>query len=212
MAAALSDEAWAKICAAAEHTPDAGTRGRLSTILFEEYPAFHYDREGVERALKRSTRMLKNLDKFAADYCAAFAPTDQAARADAVTNTVRITPDLWAIEGLQKQVLGLWWYARVIRRANARRASVQREWLYHRLCTIWLDHFHTPKLTYNRPARGGDPYGPLIDFILAAMRQIVPKLPDPETVADAIDRERIERENAKQLSFYFWERRKRMGV
>ena len=50
MADALSDQAWADICAAAERTPDAGTRERLSTILFKEYPVFHYDRERVARA------------------------------------------------------------------------------------------------------------------------------------------------------------------
>jgi hypothetical protein len=201
VAGALSDQAWADICAAAEHTPDAETRAVLSVILFEEYPAFHYDRKRLAEAYRRSERMLKHLDAFTADYCAEFAPADNAATA--VTNTVRITPDLWAIEGLRKQALALWLYARAIRRANKGRKSVQREWLYHRLCTVWLDHFHAPRLKYSRPARGGDPYDPLIAFMLAAMRQIVPKLPDPETVADAIDRERIERENAKQLGFKF---------
>src|SRR5262249_7609564 len=77
-AAALSDEAWARICAAAgKHKPplipDAGTRERLSTILFEEYPAFHYDRERVAAALRRSERMLKNLKRLADDYRAQFA-------------------------------------------------------------------------------------------------------------------------------------------
>src|SRR5262249_6186476 len=161
---------------------------------------------------RRSERMLKNLDKFAADYCAAFAPTDEAARADAVTNTVRITPDLWAIEGLRKQALGLWLYSRAIRRANKGRKSMQREWLYHRLCRVWLDHFHADKLTYNVPSRGGPPYGPLIAFVLAAARVVMSELPSPETVRDGIDREKVERENAKQLFFYFWERGERMGV
>jgi hypothetical protein len=202
VAAGLSDQAWADICAAAGRAPDAEARGVLSAILFEEYPAFHYDRERVAAAYRRSERMLKHLDAFAAEYCAEFAAVDEGARADAVTNTVRITPDLWAIEGLRKQALGLWLYARAIRRANARRASVQREWLYHRLCTVWLDHFHAHDLSYSRPPKGGDPYGPLITFMLAAMRQIMSKrtLPAPETVADAIDRERAERQNAQRLA------------
>ena len=89
---------------------------------------------------------------------------------------------------------------------------MQREWLYHRLCTVWLDHFHAPGLTYSVPSRGGPPYGPLIAFILAAAGLVMPELPSPKTVRDAINRERIERENAKQLSFYFLERRKRMPV
>ena len=71
----------------------------------------------------------------------------------------------------------------------------QREWLYHRLCTIWLDHFHAPGLSLTRG-------GPLIRFMLAALRQIMPQeeLPDPETVRDGIKRERKERTKAAQLS------------
>jgi len=217
VADALSDEAWARICAAAgQHkpplTPDTETRERLSTILFEEYPAFHYDRERVARAFKNSKRMLKCLAAFEAAYRTEFSLVDEAARAGAMTNTVRVTPDLWAIEGLRKQALGLWLYARIIRGAHARRANVQREWLYNQLCTVWLNHFHAPELKYSRPGKGGNPYGPLIGFILAAAGLVMPELPAPETVADAIDREDIERENAKQLSFYFLERRKRMGA
>lgn len=205
MVDALSDQAWADICAAAGRTPDVEARAVLSAILFEEYPAFHYDRKRVGRAFNNSTRMLKLLAAFEAVYCAEFAAADDAAHADAVTNTVRITPDLWAIEGLRKQALGLWLYSRAIRRANKGRKSVPREWLSHRLCGMWLDHFHAPELNYSRPSRGGDPYGPLIAFMLAAMRQIMPeaKLPAPETVADAINRENIERENARQLGFKF---------
>jgi len=202
VADALSDQAWADICAAAERTPDAGTRERLSTILFKEYPVFHYDRERVARAFKNSTRMLKCLAAFETAYQTEFTLVDEAARADAVTNTVRVTPDLWAIEGLRKQALGLWLYARAIRRANARRANVQHEWLYDRLCAVWLYDFHAP-LNYSVPSRGGPPYGPLIAFILAAAGLVMPEPPSPETVRDAIDRERMERENARQLGFYF---------
>jgi hypothetical protein len=202
VADALSDEAWAGICVAAERTPDAGTRERLSKILFEEYPAFAYDRKRVARAFKNSTRMLKCLAAFEAAYQTEFTLVDEAARANAVTDTVRVTPDLWAIEGLRKQALGLWLYARAIRRANARRANAQHEWLYDKLCMVWLYDFHAP-LHYSVPSRGGPPYGPLIAFILAAAGLVMSEPPSPETVRDAIDRERMERENARQLGFYF---------
>ena len=208
MAGALSDQAWADICAAAGRTPDPEARAVLSAILFEEYPAFHYDRERVGRAFNNSTRMLKLLAAFEAVYCAEFAAADDATHADAVTNTVTVTPDLWAIEGLRKQALGLWLYSCAIRRANKGRKSMQREWLYHRLCTVWLDHFHANKLTYDVPSRGGPPHGPLIAFILAAVGLVMPELRSAETVRDGIDRERTERENAKQLGFYFLEHKK----
>ena len=203
VAGALSDEAWADIYAAAGRAHVAGARAALSKILFEEYPAFHYDRERVAEAYRRSERMLKQLKKLAADYRAQFADDD-----------VRTERDLWGLEGVRQRAEAVWLAARAIRRANARHQSVQREWLYHRLCTVWLDHFHAPGLTYSVPSRGGPPHGPLIAFMLAAIRQIVSQdpLPSPDTVAGAIKRERIERENAKQLSFYFLERRKRMGA
>jgi len=205
VADALSDEAWARICAAAERTADAGTRERLSTILFEEYPVFHYDRERVARAFKNSTRMLKCLAAFETAYQTEFTLVDEAACADAVTNTVRVTPDLWAIEGLRKQALGLWLYARAIRRANARRANAQHEWLYDKLCIVWLYDFHAP-LNYRVPPLGGPPYGPLISFILAAAALVMPMVPSPETVRDAIDRERKEHENARQLGLFLADR------
>jgi len=187
----LSDQAWADICAAAGHAPDAEARAVLSNILFNEYPAFHYDRKRVDAALRRAERMLKALKKLAADYCAQFTDAD-----------VRTERDLWALEMLRRRAEAVWLVARAIRRAHRGRQNVQREFLYHRLCSVWLDHFHATELKYSRPSKGGDPFGPLIDFMLAAMRQIVSELPDSETVADAIDRERIGRENARQLSFY----------
>jgi hypothetical protein len=209
MTDALSDQAWVDICAAAGRTPDAGTRERLSTILFEEYPAFRYDRERVAVAYRRAERMLNHLNDFARDYCAEFAPSDDAAHADAVTNTVRITPDLWAIEGLHRQALGLWLNARAIRRAHRGHQNVQREWLYNQLCTVWLWDFHANELTFSVPSWGGAPYGPLIDFMLAAIRQVVSEeeLPSPYALRDAILRERDERERASQLGLFLRERR-----
>jgi hypothetical protein len=119
--------------------------------------------------------------------------------------------DLWCLKILRRRTEATWLGARAIRRANAGRKSVQREWLYHRLCTAWLDHFHAPDLRYSRPAKGGEPYGPLIAFMIAAIRQIMPEdAPSAETVRDAIDRERRERDNVKQLTLPLWERERRM--
>jgi hypothetical protein len=220
VAGPLSSKAWADICAAAGRAPDAGTRERLSTILFEEYPAFAYDRERVKAALRQGELMLKHLDAFAKEYRPIWLPRlseDQAGaiftgRASAVLTDKSIERDCWAIAKLRQRAEGLWLFARAIRRAHVGKKSVQHEWLYHRLCTIWLDHFHAPDLRYSRAHAGGDPYGPLIAFMLLAMRQIMPeaKLPAPETVSDGIDRERRERENAKQLYFSFLARRSRM--
>ena len=210
MADALSDEAWARICAAAERTADAGTRERLSIILFEEYPAFHYDRKRVAVAYKRAEQMLKHLDALAELYRQAFLPrlpVDQfrallTGRASPIGfEDVRAERDLCSIAALRLRAEDDWLTARAIRRANARRANVQHEWLYNRLCTVWLNDFHAP-LTYRRPSRGGDPYGPLIAFMLAVAALVMPESPSPETLRAAIDDERMGRENARQLGLF----------
>jgi hypothetical protein len=191
MAGALSDQAWAGICTAAERTPDAGARARLSTILFEEYPAFAYDPERVAAALRRSERMLKHLGALAADYRVQFSDDDD----------VRTERDLWCLEMLRQRAEAVWLVARAIRRAHRGHRNVQREWLCSQLCTIWLYDFHAP-LTYSVPSWGGPPYGPLIAFMQAAIREVVSEdeeLPSPAAIRDAILRERDERENARQL-------------
>ena len=114
----------------------------------------------------------------------------------------RTERDFCSIAALRLRAEDNWLTARAIRRANARRANAQHEWLYDKLCIVWLYDFHAP-LTYSVPSRGGPPYGPLIAFILAAAGLVMPEPPSPETVRDAIDRERMERENARQLGFYF---------
>jgi hypothetical protein len=143
---------------------------------------------------KRAERMLKHLDAFTPDYCAEFKPTDDATRANAVTNTVLIKPDLWCIEKLRRRVENVLEHTDSLKRANARQQSNQRAMLYHRLFIVWLDHFHAAQLTYSRQA--GEPSGPLVDFILTTMRQIMPeeKLPSREAVRDNIDDERRGRE------------------
>jgi hypothetical protein len=217
----LTDQAWADFCAAAKRTPDAEARAVLSALLYEEYPAFHYDRKRVAAILRQSEQMLKHLDAFAELYQQAWRPHlpgDQfkailEGRADAFFADDKDTErDLWSIATLRRRrPEALWLAARAIRRANKGRKNVQHEWLYHRLCGIWLDHFRANDLTYTVPPLGGPPQGELIAFVLAVAREVMPKLPSAETVRDAIDRERIERENAKQLYLHFVERRRAMG-
>ena len=186
----LSDEAWADICDAAGRSPDVEARATLSAILFDEYPAFAYNREHVAEALKRSQRMLKHLGAFVADYRAQF-PTD---------DDVKTKRDLGCIEGLRRRAEALWLVAQTIRRAHTGHKNVQREWLYYRLCSVWIDYFDG-ELVYSRPSRRGPPYGPLINFMLAAIRQVVSEddLPSSETVRNAIDDERRGRERMQQL-------------
>src|SRR5262245_39746769 len=232
MAGALSDQDWTDICTAADRTPDAEARKRLSTILFKEYPAFAYDRKRVAVAYKRAEQMLKHLNALAELYRETYAPQlplDQfeailAGRASAFVAAdvksgqtddeteaarnvaVKTEYDLSCLAGLRRRPEALWLAARAIRRANARRANVQREWLYNQLCTVWFWDFHA-LLTYSVPSRGGPPYGPLIAFILATAGLVMPEPPSPETVRDAIDRERMERENARQLGLFLADRR-----
>jgi hypothetical protein len=210
VADALTDEAWAKICKAARLTPDAEARSALATLLFEEYPAFAYDRERWATNHQRSERMLKHLAEFAELYRQAWLPhllVDElqaiiAGHASALKTDVRTEADLYWIKMLWRRPEHVWLAARAIRRANKGQRNQQREWLYHRLCGIWLDHFHANDLTVTIPPWGGPPEGPLIEFMLATMRQIMPpsELPkSTETLRYAIDRERKERNNVAQL-------------
>jgi hypothetical protein len=185
--AELSDQAWADICAAAGRTPDAGAHAELSKILFDDYPAFAYDREHWAKAFRLSQRMLKQIEAFAVNYRTLFP----------VAVDVSTEHDLWCIDGLQRRTRAIWLVTQTIRRANAGRRSVQRELLYHWLCNLWLDRFHG-ELTYSRPSLGGPPCGPLIAFILAAFRHVL-ALPSAEAVSDAVARERTERENCRQV-------------
>lgn len=235
MADALSDEAWARICAAAgQHKPplipDAGTRERLSKVLFKDYPVFTYDRERVAAALHRSERMLTHLGAFAEFYRQAWLPNLPQDEVDAIftglasafvvddkaieqdcdpTGKLRqrqaIERDCWAIAMLRQRAEAAWLTASAIRRAYRGHRNVQQEWLYNQLCTAWLWDFRAPELTYAVPSKGGAPYGPLIEFLRAAIREVVAEeeLPSPYALRDAIRRERDERESARQLSLRF---------
>jgi hypothetical protein len=202
VAGALSDQAWRDICTAAGRTPaaEAEARAALSAVLFENYPGFVYDRkrrDWVKASIERAGRMLDNLAAFEADYQAQFKPTDDARRADEAK--IRIRPDLWCLEGLRRRAAALLLVANTLQRANEGRRDVQRALLYHWLCSVWLDHFHALDLSYETRHRE-PPGGPLVEFILAAMRQIMPEdaLPARRTVGDNIDREIEERANLRR--------------
>ena len=232
MADALSDEAWARICAAAgQHkpplNPDAGTRERLSKVLFKDYPVLTYDRERVAAALHRSERMLTHLGAFAEFYRQAWLPDLPHDEVDAIfaglaspfvpedvasdsANQPRRTDyrterDLRSIAALRQRAEAAWLTASTIRRAYRGHRNVQQEWLYNQLCTAWLWDFRAPKLTCSVPSWGGAPYGPLIEFLLAAIREVVgeEELPSPYALRDVIRREQDERENARQLGLRF---------
>lgn len=129
--------------------------------------------------------------------------------------------DLYFLEMLHRRALALM-FARIAKqRANADRKrrkkdaprkrlkkDAQREWLVSRLCGIWLNWFSTADgrhrsyehLTITRPTLGGPPEGPLIEFLTAAMRLVMPDaVPDAEKLSYAIERERKERGRAAQL-------------
>ena len=210
MADALSDEAWARICAAAERTPDAGTRAALSALLYKEYPGFRYDAEKTAATRRRAERMLKAVAALEADYQMQFtlqSVQDEDEDENAVAYRERTERDLWGLKGVRQRAEAVWLLAHTIQCAHARHASVQDAWLYHRLCAIWRNHFHAVRLTYD--TSGGEPHGPLVEFILAAMRQIMPEdaLPARWTVRDAIDRENSERANAKRFGKFLRRRR-----
>jgi hypothetical protein len=210
----LSDRAWADICAAAQRTPGPEARAVLSTILFEDYPAFARDRTRWREDAKQAERMLKHLDEFAKLYRQAWLPrlpADElpiilAGRASALTDK-RTEADLWCLKVLRRRPDAIWCAAEAVLWANAKRRSSQREWLYTWLYSVWVDDFHAPDFGgYGVPSLGGPPSGPLITFMLAAIGQVVSELPSPETVRDAIERARRTREACRQLSLPLRER------
>lgn len=190
MAHALSNHAWLAICEAAGLIPDADARAEIDACLFVEYPAFAYHRTRVATTLRRSLAMLRHYKVLAALY------GEIEPRPDDIT-TER---DLYYLKMLHQRALAHVLACRAIRRANRGRKNAQHEFLISRLSGIWLNNFNGPDLTVTVPGKGGPPRGPLIAFLIATMRQIMPSaLPSPETLRDTIDRERKERENAKQL-------------
>ena len=200
MPSTLTNTAWAKICAAAGRRPtaEAEARATLSKLLFDEYPAFTFDRERVATAAERAERMLKHLAAFEADYRVQFPSgvwkTDQDYEIKRhIAN--QIERDLWCLEGLRRRTEDVLLVAHTLRDANDRRRNVQRAMLYHWLCNVWLDYFQGPVRPPVRPELPpvGPPRTPLVNFMLAAMRLVMPRLPEPDTVRANIERERRER-------------------
>jgi hypothetical protein len=76
MPPALTKTAWAKICAAAGRKPaaEAEARATLSRILYDEYPAFAYNRERVAKDIECAQQKLKQIDAFAKLYRQTFLP------------------------------------------------------------------------------------------------------------------------------------------
>lgn len=192
---ALSDSDWRAICGAARRAPDdeAAARAEVSAI-FAEHSAFAYNRARWAQALKRSDGALKALKTL-----------EVARRAQFVADATRFLPDdartvadLYWIKMLRQRWEAIWLAARAIRRAHKGKKNVQHEMLTHRLCGVWLDHFHG-ELRVAVRARDGTPRGPCIAFLRVAMSQVVPK-PSPATLRDAVYRERDEREAARQYS------------
>ena len=179
----LTTMRWRKICAAAERdpTPEPEARATLERLLFEDYPAYAYDRARVAKDRKRAERMLKHLNAFAADHRARFARADD----------IKTERDLFYIASLRQRALSVKLGAIAQQKANARNKDEQRAWLYHKLCEMWLDYFQGPE---HPPVRAelpppGPQRTPLVNFILAAMGLVMPKgeLPDPDTVRGIID-------------------------
>lgn len=210
MADELSDEAWADICVAAERPHAAEARAVLSTILFEEYPRLARDPKRWRARRKQAEQALKHLAAFAELFRQEWLPhisVDQfqailAGPASALTAAgldVNTEGHLWFIKKLRKRTELVWCGAQAFLWANARRRNSQREWLYHELYSVWLDHFHAPDFGgWSVPSKGGPPAGPLIAFMLTAMGQVM-KLPKPEAVRRAIVRVRKRREAAPEF-------------
>ena len=189
---ALTNTAWRKLCAAAERRPNAEAEARaaLARILFVDFPAFAFDRERTIAVRERAERMRDHLNAFEADYRVQFPSVVWKTDCDYEIKrniAVKIERDLFYVESLRQRTADVLLVATTLQDANDRRQNVQHAMLYHWLCELWLDHFEGPELP---------PVGllrtPLVNFILAAMRLVVPRgaLPKSDTVRDAITRQR----------------------
>jgi hypothetical protein len=202
VAAALTNTQWRKLCDAAGRRPKAVAEARemLSAVLFDEYPAFRYDPEAVARDHERAQQMVEHLDAFAELYRQRWLPhlpVDEfqaiiTRRAFPVANK-REYPALYWIGMLRLLAVTLEDRVELKRHTDAKNRSAQREWLYRRLCDVWLDYFEGPELPAGRART------PLVNFMLEAMRQIRTRLtlPRPDTVRDNIERERQARDPAR---------------
>ena len=120
--------------------------------------------------------MREHLDAFEADYRVQFPSdvwkTDLRLRDQAQHRRSEIERDLFYVEGLAAASGGVLLVATASRVPMTGRERAAREWLYHRLCELWLDHFQAAPPGFRRSACCARP---LVNFILAAMRQIMPR-------------------------------------
>ena len=198
MPSPLTTTRWRRVCAAAERdpTPEPEARATLAAILSDEHPSKPYDRARTLATISRAERMLGNLAAFEADYRVEFPSgvwktnRDYEIKRNFANKTKR---DLLCLEGLRRRTE----VVLLLARTRQRNRHQQHGMLYFRLCQLWIDHFQ-PGLELPSPGRFCTP---LVNFILAAMRLVVAasELPQPETVRDAIKRERTERGNVKAL-------------
>jgi hypothetical protein len=105
--------------------------------------------------------------------------------------------DLHYIATLHSRALAHVLACQALRRGNRGKEDPQQVCLISWLCGIWLNYFHAPDLTFTVPPLGGEPRGPLIDFLRAAMSKVM-TVPSPHTLRRAIERERAERENLRR--------------
>jgi hypothetical protein len=193
MARDLDDPAWAAICAAAEpFRSDGEARALLSAILFEEVPRFTYNSAAVAKDKARAKRMLNALARYEKDCRARFPDASE-----------RSKSDLWHIDMLRRRPMAMLLAAQAKMRASRGKkgkTKVQRQWLIHRLCGVWLEHFGADYLSSYWVPEDKPPGGPLVDFILTAMAQVMPpnRMPSPWAVLDGIKRDWKERDNATQ--------------
>jgi hypothetical protein len=223
MPPALSEEVFDSICDGTEpRRPHDKPRARaaLSRILLEEYPNFRFDRSKIIAKQKQAETLMDRLRTFTNMYRSVYAPLISVGEFEAIltgrslpylVDDIRTEHGLWCIAKLWQRIDAEIEFCVIMRRANERHQDTQRVWLYHRLCTVWLDHFAQASLEdYNR--EGGQPSGPLIEFILRSARQVLTKLPSREAIRDNIERERGERLNAHRIAVEIWEREGRPGV
>jgi hypothetical protein len=210
----LTEVTWLRLREAAKPLiPDGEARAAVTAVL-QAYPNFVYDRERMTQVLQLSARMRKRIDQFAELYQQLWFPRMQpdelkkllAGKADAfLPGDVMAQSHFWHMKMLRRPPEHAWWAAYALRRANQGRRDSQREQLVSQLCSIYLDNFggHSRGLTTTVPPLGGPPGGPLIEFLLVAMGEVIPlrQLPSRETLRDMIYRERQGRDRVAQLRF-----------
>jgi hypothetical protein len=178
---------------------EAATRAALSAILCVEYPAFAYDAKRVAQTLARAKRMLRLLATLEANHRAQFAGAGLLGGPPSRLTDMATERDVAAIEAMRLRWETMLAGMEMLRSAHKGRRKVQHDSLMHRLCGVWLDHFHG-ELRAIVPALGGPPTGPCIEFLCAAISLVAPDFTSPATIRDSMYRERDGRKRARQMS------------